>query len=67
MGVLKKRYTTKEVCEAFGISKGTLFRWESEKLLSGVERDWRNWRLYSEDNMRQIRRMMTNRSDRSKN
>jgi adenine-specific DNA-methyltransferase len=53
-----KRYKTKEICDRFDISRATLFRWESEGLLTGVERDWRGWRVYSEDNLKEIYRII---------
>lgn len=52
------KYKTKEICDRFDISRATLFRWESEGLLSGVERDWRGWRIYTEDNLRNIDRII---------
>ncbi|MBI1819958.1 MAG: MerR family transcriptional regulator [Nitrospirae bacterium] len=42
----------------FDISKDTLFRWEKEGLISKIRRDWRNWRIYSERHLTQIRKMM---------
>jgi DNA-binding transcriptional MerR regulator len=53
-----KRYKTNEICSRFDISRATLFRWESEGLLSGVERDWRGWRVYSQGNLREIEKIM---------
>lgn len=53
-----KKYKTKEICERYDISRATLFRWESEGLLSGVERDWRGWRVYNEGNVRDIEKII---------
>lgn len=53
-----KKYKTKDICDRFDISRATLFRWESEGRLSGVERDWRGWRVYSENNLRAIERII---------
>lgn len=53
-----KRYYTQEICDSFDISKATLFRWESEGLISNVMRDWRNWRLYGEENIKEIRNII---------
>lgn len=53
-----KKYKTNEICTRFDISRATLFRWESEGLLSGVERDWRGWRVYSQGNMREIEKII---------
>ena len=59
----KKLYKTNEVCDLFDISRATLFRWERQGLISGPPRDWRNWRLYTADNVEQIRRVMQGRKD----
>ncbi len=50
-------YKTKEICDRFDISRATLFRWEGEGLLSGVGRDWRGWRIYSENNLKVIEKI----------
>jgi len=47
-------YTTQEICARFDVSKSTLFRWEKEGRLHAVRRDWRNWRLYSARNVKEI-------------
>lgn len=59
----KKLYKTNEVCEMFDISRATLFRWEREGLISGPPRDWRNWRLYTAENVEQIRQAMEGRKE----
>jgi len=53
-----KSYKTNDICSRFDISRATLFRWESEGLLTGVERDWRGWRVYNEHNLKDIERIM---------
>ncbi len=53
-----KKYKTNEICARFDISRATLFRWESDGLLSGVERDWRGWRVYSQGNLREIEKII---------
>lgn len=55
----KKLYKTNEVCEMFDISRATLFRWEREGLITGPPRDWRNWRLYTAENVEQIKHVMS--------
>ena len=54
----KKWYKTNQVCELFDVSRATLFRWEREGLIAGPPRDWRNWRLYSQDHVEQIKRLI---------
>jgi DNA-binding transcriptional MerR regulator len=53
-----KKYKTKEICDRFDISRATLFRWESEGLLLGVGRDWRGWRIYDDENLRSIEKII---------
>jgi hypothetical protein len=53
-----KKYKTNQICSRFDISRATLCRWENEGLLTGVERDWRGWRLYSEYNLKDIEKVM---------
>ncbi|MEW6682834.1 MAG: MerR family transcriptional regulator [Nitrospirota bacterium] len=60
----KRSYKAQEICDTFDISKATLFRWERQGLISGVGRDWRNWRLYSDKNRREIERLIKRRTDR---
>lgn len=56
------RFTPNDICKRLNISKATLFRWEREGIISNVGRDWRNWRVYSERNLRQIERVMRRRN-----
>jgi DNA-binding transcriptional MerR regulator len=51
---VRKRYKTYEVCKLFNVSRATLFRWEREGLISGPPRDWRNWRIYTGQNINEI-------------
>ncbi len=53
-----KKYKTSEICDKYDISRATLFRWESQGILDGVERDWRGWRLYTETNLKTIDRII---------
>ncbi len=45
-------YTTAEVAERIGVSKNTLLRWISDGRLHDTARDWRNWRVWSESDVR---------------
>jgi len=53
-----RKYKTRDICNLFDISRATLFRWESEGLLTEVTRDWRGWRVYSERNVKAIEKIM---------
>jgi DNA-binding transcriptional MerR regulator len=58
----KHKYKTQDICRLFDISKATLFRWEREGLISNVSRDWRNWRVYNDKNMQEIKAIMRGRN-----
>jgi DNA-binding transcriptional MerR regulator len=53
-----KRFKTKDICKIYDISRSTLFRWEMEGLITGVERDWRGWRIYHLENLKEIERII---------
>jgi len=55
------KYRTSEICSRLDISRATLFRWESEGLLTEVERDWRGWRIYTEANLKDFEKLMMSR------
>ena len=53
-------FRTLEVCRMAGISKSTLFRWLKENAIEGQEeRDWRGWRLFTVDQIEQIKKRTT--------
>ncbi len=58
------KYYAKDICKLFDISKATLFRWENEGLISNIGRDWRNWRIYSKDNIEEIKRIILSKEKR---
>jgi DNA-binding transcriptional MerR regulator len=58
----KKLYKTRDICRLFDISKATLFRWEKEGLISSVGRDWRNWRIYSDRTVGEIKQIIKKRN-----
>ena len=55
-------YRAQEVCDLLGISKKTLFKWEDEGYIPAIGRDWRHWRVYSETDIGDIRRFMSQRT-----
>ena len=57
-----RKYKTSAICSHFDISRATLVRWESEGLLTEIERDWRGWRVYTECNLKKIEKIIKSRS-----
>ena len=47
--------TITEVADIVGISPKTLVRWEKVGKVRRAKRDWRGWRVYSEDDLSHIR------------
>jgi len=45
------RSTTVEAAKQIGVSKNTLLRWINEGFIPDVERDWRGWRTWSQEDV----------------
>ena len=52
---MDKRMTITEVADMVGISPKTLVRWEKVGKVRRAKRDWRGWRVYSEDDLSHIK------------
>ena len=48
-------YSTVEVAKRVGVSKNTLLRWLDEGLTEDVERDWRGWRVWNNEDVERVR------------
>ena len=44
-------YSTLQGAKRIGIAKNTLLRWISLGLIEEVDRDWRGWRVWSEEDI----------------
>jgi len=54
----KSTYSTAEICSQFDVTKTTLFKWEKEGKLHKVKKDWRGWRVFTDDNIKEIRNII---------
>ncbi len=54
----KELFPTQKICEMFDVTKTTLFKWEKEGKLKKVDKDWRGWRVFSDDNVDEIRKII---------
>lgn len=52
---ITKRLTITEVAEIIGISSKTIMRWEKNGRIRKPKRDWRGWRVYSDQDVEIIR------------
>jgi len=50
----KAIFSSGEMCKLFGIAKRTLYRWERIGKISPPDRDWRNYRLYTLEHVREL-------------
>lgn len=48
--------TTAEAAVRLGVSRATLLRWFREDRISAVGRDWRGWRVFTDDDLERIKR-----------
>lgn len=44
-------YTTSEVAEKVGVSKKTLYSWLKKGIIDEPDRDYKNYRIWSEDHV----------------
>lgn len=44
-------YTTSQAAKRIEVCKNTLLRWIAEGLIPDVERDWRGWRVWSQEDV----------------
>jgi len=51
----RRYYSASEVCCEVAISRPTLFRWLKRGVLSRLHRDRRGWRMFTEDDLRQLK------------
>jgi len=54
-------YSPAEICEMFGVSKSTLFRWEEQAWFPQVSRDLTNQRQYTQEHIQAISRKLDGR------
>jgi excisionase family DNA binding protein len=55
-----RTFSTHEAAKAIGISKPTLLRWIREKRIADVRRDRNKWRVFTEADIRRIKKVASN-------
>ena len=55
---VNKKFTAHEICKKFDVTKNTLFKWEREGKIAKVKKDWRGWRVFSEKNVAEIKKII---------
>ena len=49
------RMTVTEVAEFIGVVPRTILRWESSGKVNKAKRDWRGWRVYTEEDLEELK------------
>ncbi len=59
------RISTQEVCQLLDISKRTLQNWEKSGVIPRAPRDWRGYRIFTEEDVEDIRRVIRQKAERN--
>jgi len=51
-------YSTNDVCTELDVTKNTLFKWEKEGKIGKVQKDWRGWRVFSDSNVEEVKKII---------
>ena len=49
------RMTITQVADRIGVTPKTIIRWEKSGKVGRPKRDWRGWRIYDRDDLRQLK------------
>ena len=49
------RLTITQVAEMIGVVPRTIMRWEDSGKVNRAKRDWRGWRVYTEEDLEELR------------
>ena len=52
--MLNGRLSVTEVAKELGVSTKTITRWERVGKIRPAKRDWRGWRIYSRDDIKEM-------------
>ena len=52
------RLSITEVAEKLGVSTKTITRWEKSGKIKRAKRDWRGWRVYTPDDLKDMKTLV---------
>ena len=58
MSMLDGWMTITEVASSLGVTTKTITRWEKSGKVKRAKRDWRGWRVYSRDDLEEMRSLI---------
>jgi adenine-specific DNA-methyltransferase len=56
--MLEECFSITEVAIQLGVSSKTIMRWEKAGKIRKAKRDWRGWRIYSEQDIAEMRNLI---------
>ena len=54
------RLTITQAAEMIGVVSRTIMRWEDSGKVKRAKRDWRGWRVYTEEDLEELRKFHDN-------
>ena len=57
-GSVNGRLTITEIAKKVGVTTKTIVRWEKAGKIRRPKRDWKGWRVYLEEDLAQIQRLV---------
>ncbi len=55
---LERRFSITEVAEQLGITAKTISRWEKVGRVRRAKRDWRGWRIYTQEDLAELQNLI---------
>lgn len=64
-GQMLKEISTKYILKEFDISRQTLYNWIHEGLLNEPVKDWRGWRIWTQEDLDQLRKLLSEKNNKN--
>ena len=52
------RLTITEIAKELGVTTKTIMRWEKAGKVKKAKRDWRGWRIYTNDDLQELKTLV---------
>lgn len=64
-GKMQRRISTKYILNEFDISRQTLHNWIQEGLLNEPNKDWRGWRIWTQEDLNHIQKLLCEKAEKN--
>ena len=55
---MEERLTITDIAKELGVNPKTITRWERAGRIKGAKRDWRGWRVYTQDDLQEMKHLI---------